>query len=252
MKKKIYSLLLSTALLTSSFAAVPVLAADDAAQEESSLGIWPEVAGEDGTSYQNLFEVILDDNCKDYWHDFCVEAVGEENADATVEALQASISADIYGEEAVKAYENSENYAFDCWYINEATAFTFYENDGLLTADIEKTDGSTETRTYEYLGVYQIGGDETMTWNGQEISPAFDCDVYQSTDDAGEFSYFFLRDDTMEETYHIEFRYGKDLEELQGYLKGDYAYWLAAGIDKEADEETIQNVIELFCSENVG
>ena len=55
----------------------------------------------------------------------------------------------------------------------------------------------------------------------------------------------------MEETYHIEFRYGRDLDELQGYLVGPYAYWLAAGIDESADEDTIRRVIALFCLENM-
>lgn len=89
-----------------------------------------------------------------------------------------------------------------------------------------------------------------MTWEGQEFSPAFECDVYQSEEEAGEFTYLFFRDDTMEKTYHIEFRYGSDLEGLQGYFKGPYAYWLSAGIDVDADQETIQKVIELFCLEN--
>lgn len=30
-------------------------------------------------------------------------------------------------------------------------------------------------------------------------------------DDAGDFTYFLFRDDTMETTYHTEFRYGSDL-----------------------------------------
>ena len=64
------------------------------------------------------------------------------------------------------------------------------------------------------------------------------------------FNYLFLRDDTMEETGHIEFRYGKDLEELQGYFVGPYAYWLSAGIDEKADGDTIVKVIVLFVREN--
>jgi hypothetical protein len=90
-----------------------------------------------------------------------------------------------------------------------------------------------------------------MMYQGMEISMAFPVDVYKSVDEAGEFNYFFLREDTMEETFHIEFRYGKDLEELQGYLVGPYAYWLAAGIDESADEDTIRRVIALFCLENM-
>ena len=52
--------------------------------------------------------------------------------------------------------------------------------------------------------------------------------------------------------YHIEFRYGSDLAALQQYMKGRYAYWLAAGIDANADAETIDNVIALFCTENLS
>ena len=115
-----------------------------------------------------------------------------------------------------------------------------------------KLDGTSETHKYRCIGTYQIGADETMTWGGETFCPAFDCEVYQATDDAGDFTYFFFRDDTMETTYHIEFRYGSDLAALQQYMKGQYAYWLAAGIDANADAETIDNVIALFCTENRG
>ena len=117
---------------------------------------------------------------------------------------------------------------------------------------INKLDGTSETHKYRCIGTYQIGADETMTWGGETFCPAFDCEVYQATDDAGDFTYFFFRDDTMETTYHIEFRYGSDLAALQQYMKGQYAYWLAAGIDANADMETIDNVIALFCTENLS
>ncbi|MBR3644609.1 MAG: hypothetical protein IKN57_14035, partial [Parasporobacterium sp.] len=61
----------------------------------------------------------------------------------------------------------------------------------------------------------------------------------------------FLRDDTMEETGHIEFRYGRDLVDLQGYFVGPYAYWLTAGFDVNADEDTLKSTVELFCLENM-
>ena len=96
-----------------------------------------------------------------------------------------------------------------------------------------------------------MGETETMMYKGAEISMAFPVDVYKSTDEAGEFNFFLLREDTMAETYHIEFRYGSDLEALQGYMVGPYAYWLAAGIDESADENTIHKVIALFCLENM-
>lgn len=215
----------------------------------AETGILPEIAGEEGTTYVNLFQVILDETYDDYWVEKCASLVGEEAAEETANFLKSYISADLYGQEAIDAYtESPESMAFDCWYINDAESFTF-QGDEITTV---LTDGTESTHTYEYLGKYKIGEGETMDYGGQEIDPSFECDVYQSTDDAGEFTYFFLRDDTMESTYHIEFRYGSDLEELQGYFVGDYAYWLSAGIDADADEDTIHDVIDLFITENVG
>jgi hypothetical protein len=211
-------------------------------------GIFPAIAGETGTTYESLFTVILDEQYDDYWIEKCASIVGDEAAEASAEALKSYISCDIYGQEAIDTYAQSGGMGFDCWYINDAKTFAFKGNQVTTTL----TDGTSSTHTYEYLGVYKVGEGETMEYGGQTIDPSFECDVYKSSDDAGEFTYFFLRDDTMEETYHIEFRYGSDLKELQGYFVGNYAYWLSAGIDKDASEETIHNVIDLFITENLG
>ncbi len=216
------------------------------AAAEESTGILPAIAG-DGTTYANLFEVILDEQYDQIWLDSSAAVIGEDMAEEAVASLKEYISSDLYGEDAIAAFSDG-GYAFDCWYINDASAFTF-EGD---TITIQKTDGTEETHTYTYLGSFNVGEGETMEYNGTEFEVAFPCDVYESTDDAGEFTYFFLRDDTMEDTYHIEFRYGSNLEDLQGYFVGPYAFWLAAGIDQEADEETIQKVIDLFVTENLA
>ena len=226
----------------------PAASEDTAAEEEADdFGIFPEIAGENGTTYAHLFTVILGDEYEDYWVSKCAELVGEDNAQATADMLRGFISRDIYGQEAVDTY-TAEDFGFDCWFINDAETFTFDGNE----VTVALTDGSEQTHTYEYLGVYKVGEGEPMIYQGQEIDPSFECDVYKSTDDAGEFTYLLLRDDTMASTYHIEFRYGSDLDKLQEYMTGDYAYWLAAGIDKDADVDTIHDVIDLFITENVA
>ena len=239
MKKKMISLILPLCLLTAGSAFAQAEPAED-------TGIFPQIAGEEGITYDNLFEVIVNDTWNPVWNEYVGAVVGEEDAALYTSILQSSVTSDIYGPEAAEAFAE-ESPRFDCWYINDAASFTFKDD----TITVEKTDGSTETHTYEYLGQYNIGEDETMEYMGQEISMAFPCDVYKSTDEAGEFNYFFLREDTMDTTWHIEFRYGRDLEELQGYMAGPYGYWLAAGIDADADEETIRKVIALFCLENM-
>lgn len=225
-----------------------VSAVSGAAAEAADFGgVFPALAGEDGTTYVSLFDVIISDQWTPVWQDYIAAIIGEEAAPEMTDRLQSSITSELYGEAAVAAYADG-GYAFDCDFINGAQSITFRDD----TAAILKTDGTSETHTYEYLGQYNVGENETMMYQGMEISMAFPVDVYKSTDEAGEFNYFFLREDTMAETYHIEFRYGRDLEELQGYLVGPYAYWLAAGIDESADEETINKVIALFCLENMN
>ena len=211
-----------------------------------SDGIYPAVAGELGTTYVSLFDVIISDQWTPVWEDYVAAIIGEDSAADMTVKLQSAITSDLYGEAAVAAFADG-GYAFDCDFINGAQSITFKDD----TATILKTDGTSETHTYEYLGQYNVGDGETMLYQGMEISMAFPVDVYKSTDEAGEFTYFLLREDTMEETYHIEFRYGRELEDLQGYLVGPYAYWLAAGIDESADEDTIYRVIALFCLENM-
>ena len=77
--------------------------------------------------------------------------------------------------------------------------------------------------------------------------------LYETADaDAGEFRYFFLMPDTPAATYHLEFRYGADTADLAKYNEGPYAYWLAAGFPVDADAAMIENVISLFCEENLA
>ena len=68
---------------------------------------------------------------------------------------------------------------------------------------------------------------------------------YESDDaDSGEFTYFCMAPDTNTTTYHIEFRYGSDLDALGQYDAGDYAYWLASGISTDCDQAMIENCIQ--------
>ena len=212
----------------------------------TKLGVWPGIAGERGTTYVSLFDTIVTEEWNPLWQDYIGAVMGEDAAPAMTAALQGSVTSDLHGEEAIAAYANG-GYAFDCHFINGAQKLTFKDD----TVTILKNDGTEETHTYEYLGKVNIGEGETMMYQGAEISMAFPVDVYKSTDEAGEFNYFMMREDTMDTTWHLEFRYGSDLEALQGYMVGPYAYWLAAGIDANADADTIHNVIALFCLENM-
>ena len=233
--------------------AEPEQPAEPEAEEEETeapadYGILTDIAGENGTTYANLFTVILDDQYDDIWMAKAVPIVGEDTARENVDYLKGFISADIYGEEAVEAYKDAGYFMFDCWYLDDVDTFTF-DGDTITT---KLTDGSEQTHTYEYLGSYRIGEGESMTYGGETFDPSFPVDVYKTADDAGEFTYFLMCDDTMQTTWHIEFRYGSDLDQLLRYMEGPYAYWLSAGIDADASPEEIDSVIDLFVSENLS
>lgn len=215
-------------------------------ESSSDYGVLSEIAGENSTTYEGLFNVILADEYRDIWKECVGNFVPEDQVDATTDMLIHYINGDKYGAEA-SAQVEAGDYSFCCDFINDAELLTFSGD----TITIKKTDGSEETHTYKYIGKVTIGAGEVYKQGDNEFDMSMQVDGYQTTDDAGEFTYFLMREDTMASTYHLEFRYGENLEELQQYLKGPYACWLAAGFDVNADEETIYNVINLFVTENL-
>ena len=187
--------------------------------------------------YEELFPVITDAAYDQLWLDNCGAIVGEENAPLFAEMLKSACMGTIYGEEAVSAYGDGSNGAqFDCFFINGIRQFDF---DRGIIIGLDEDEGQVFGHGYHYVGEFSIAG----VMNGY---------LYETEDDdAGEFKYFLLMPDTPASTWHIEFRYGSDKDALAEYAEGPYAYWLAAGILKDRDESTVENVIRLFCLENM-
>ena len=48
------------------------------------------------------------------------------------------------------------------------------------------------------------------------------------------------------------FRYAEDLNDLESWFEGNYAYWNASAIAEDYDQETLKNVITLFVTENLS
>ncbi len=189
-------------------------------------------------TYDELFTVICDPQYDQLWFDDCKEIVGEEMAQECADMLKMACTGDIYGQEAVDAYgDGSEGSMFDCYFINGINQFTF---DGNVFSGTDEEGNQVFSHEYEYVEPFVLGG-------------MMEGSLYETVDeDAGEFKYFVLFPDTPESTYHIEFRYGSDKDALAEYNSGDYAYWLAAGILADADQEMIENVIQLFAEENLS
>lgn len=139
MNRKILSAVIMTSLIVSAFAgcgstdssdSTETSAAETSAAETESdseaeteaeteassddFGVWTALAGDNGTTYPNLFKVILSDEDYSYRYDYSAAVVGEDNAKSTVDYLRSFISADIYGDEAVAAYADADSFLFDC------------------------------------------------------------------------------------------------------------------------------------------
>lgn len=225
--KKLISMMLVLVMLMGAMA----LAENDDGQAAAQL--LEDVKG----TYEALFPIITDPAYDQFWLDPCTEVVGEEMAADVAQMLKDACNGTIYGQEAIDAFGDGSNGAqFDCLFINGVDQITF--------------DGATISGTLE--------GEEVFSHEYAYVSPLslggmMDGYLYETTDeDAGEFRYFFMMPDTPATTYHLEFRYGSDIDALTEYAVGPYAYWLAAGFPVDADEAMIENVITLFCTENLA
>ncbi len=229
--KKVTALVLTLCLLMMTAAFGVAETADDSAE---ALALLENIKG----TYEPLFPVITAPEYDQIWMDPCVAALGEENAPAMVEMLKSACSGTVYGQEAVDAFGDGSNGAqFDCLFINGVSRITF---DGTVISGVDENGNAVFSHEYAYAGHLSLAG-------------MMDGYLFETADaDAGEFRYFYMMPDTPATTYHLEFRYGSDKDNLAAYNAGPYAYWLAAGFPVDADEEMIKNVITLFCEENLG
>lgn len=188
-------------------------------------------------TYEPLFPVITKPEYDQLWLDPCMAIVGEEAAPQAAEMLKAACNGTIYGQEAIEAFGDGSNGAqFDCLFIGGVSTITF---DGATISGADESGNQVFSHEYAYTGKLVLGG-------------MMEGYLYETADEnAGEFKYFYMMPDTPATTFHLEFRYGSNVDDLTKYNEGPYAYWLAAGFPVDADADMVKNVIELFCLENM-
>ena len=170
------------------------------------------------------------------WITECAKYVGDEYAEATATALKHSMSGTIIGEEAVKKFGDGSNgftsdMQFDCSFYQGVKKFVF---DGRNIKGLDANGKEVFSHNYTKIDYFE----------------GFEFHIYKSDDDnQDEFTYFCMRPDSPIDTYHIEFRYGSDIDLLEQILTGKYAYWMAAGT-LEGDDAQCEAAIKLFVMEN--
>ena len=195
-------------------------------------------------NYIELFPEFAKEEYKDYWMECIKTYVPDDTAAETYYTmLTQTYMGRLKGQEAIDAYSaDSSSMLFDCFFENGVAKF-------FLSGDIISGVDSEGKEIFRH--VYHYAEDLPAYFFGQETGTSLH--IYKTDDtDAGAFTYFAFADDTLGETYHIEFRYGENIENLANYSEGEYAYWLAAGINDGYKDKQIQACIKLFVDENVG
>lgn len=199
-------------------------------------------------TYQPLFEgATFKSEYNHYWNEYAAAVVGEKAAadKNAAELMKNSIGA---------SWANKgTNSSFCCAFTNDIARLSFH---GSVITGYDASGNVVFSHTYEYVKKSSLYGPNE---DGTAQIPYMNLTIFKTDDaDSGEFTYFAMCDDTPSTTYHIEFRYGSELNDLKNdndleqMYTGKYAYWLAAGIPTSADETMISNVIALFCAENLA
>lgn len=223
MKKKIAALLMCALCIVSCLSMASFAEAED-----------DYLTTIDGT-YVELFPELAKEEYRDIWIDATTPLVGGDNAEDATDMLLAMCMAEPYGAEAAEKYAaDPDSMAFNCYFLGGVAKFVV---DGHTITGLDAEGKEVFSHTYQLLDIENENG----------------FIFYQSEEeDSGEFTYFAFSPDTMDTTYHLEFRYAEDLSDLQSWFEGNYAYWNAAAIAENYDLETMQNVIALFVTENLG
>ncbi|MBR1737827.1 MAG: copper amine oxidase N-terminal domain-containing protein [Firmicutes bacterium] len=197
-----------------------------------------------GTYQQFFTDGVFNSKYDKIWHNYCAAVVGESDAENMVSMMKYSIGGKLYGEEAVKKYSASpETTQFFCDFTNGLKILTINNsNDGPNISGTDENGNTLFSHTYYYVDTL-----DSIDY------PGFTFDIFATNENAGEFKYFAFAPDTPDSTYHIEFRYCCEYDDVLNLMSGKYAYWLAAGIrDVDiANDYTTEKVIALFCTENM-
>lgn len=192
-------------------------------------------------TYEELFseKTLLNPKWDAFWLSECEKAVGKDAAQATVEALKASMSGTLTGEAATERFGDGSDgwlngFQFNCDFKQGVSRFVFDGKGGIKGLDAS----GEELFFHEYVF--------------DSYNADYDFYFFKSKDgNEDEFGCFAMRSDTPASTHHIEFRYGTDIESLSEFCTGKYAYWMAAGVLVDSDKEQRES-IRIFVEENTS
>ena len=235
MKKKILAFLMCLCCLVSLVACAKTEPAAVTTAATVAQGASDDYLTSISGTYVELFPELSKAEYRQLWLDATTPLVGAENAESATDMLLAMCMAEPYGPEATEKYTaDPDSMAFNCYFRGGVAKFVM---DGLTITGLDANGQEVFSHTYKPMNLDNENG----------------FIFYESEDEnSGDFTYFAFSPDSMETTYHLEFRYAEDVSDLQSWFEGNYAYWNAAAIAENYDQETMKNVINLFATENLS
>lgn len=230
---------ITVAALTASVFSLPAYADEPPTEEadaipatagtvEAAAQLMEDLQGE----YVELFPVMNAE--RDLWIKYAEPVLGEEAGDF-VDAMQAMMTTEPVGQEAIDAYAaDPESMGFNCYF---PAGIKTMRIEGDVISGFDADGNEIFSHAYEYLC----------------YNPTMDFYVFRATDaDAGDFAYFAPKSDTMADTFHLEFRLGPTMDGIFDYFTGPYAYGLSAAFAADGTAEQLEDCIELFVTENLA
>ena len=221
-------------------------------QDPAAVSSTNDLLSEFQGTYTGLFPAFRDDKYDAVWEEKLAQYAGvdAENAEAVKDVFLSVYESDIHGEEAEKKAEEDPSYfAFDCAFSDGVDTMVF---EGNTISGLDADGNEVFSHQYEYYDALKKNFDPMtemyMAGVSEEDWPLLYIYAGDGPDD--EFKYFAFADDTPAETYHLEFRYGSDPEDLCRYFTGPYGYWMVSATYKDCSDEMMENCIDLFVEEN--
>ncbi len=186
-------------------------------------------------TYVELFPELSKSEYRNIWIDATTPLVGAENAEATTDMLLGMCMAEPYGPEATEKYAaDPDSMAFNCYFLGGVDKFVM--------------DGHTITG---------------LDAQGQEVfSTPTSCWMRKTKTASSSIRARMKIPASLPILPFHPIRWKRPIiwssamqrisSDLQSWFEGNYAYWNAAAIAENYDQATMENVIELFATENLS
>ena len=176
-------------------------------------------------TYTGLFDIVCTPEYHDVWIGQIATFVGETDAPSLADQLKSILTSRPAGESETSTVNNGGPIETNGYFICGLDTLTI---DGHTISGADENGNTIFSHTYDYIGTDDMGFFE-----------------YKSADnDSGPFTYFlFVPSKTMERSWHLELRYGENIEALRQPVSQEYGSWMVYVIDVGYDESTAENAI---------